>query len=136
MNSINNSQAIYTLIKARGFSNLVAEFMTCQGAHETSGYTSALFVSNNNAFGMKYAGQSSALGEKNGYAYYSGVEKSVEDLIKWWNYVRSNIFQGPILVTSIDAYVQVLKDHNYFEDSYDNYLKGCKYWQKILFGEE
>ncbi len=135
MITIESAQAIYTLVKAHGFTNRMARFFTCQAAHETGGFDSKLFKQNNNAFGMKYAGQYSAKGEKNGYAYYDSVTDSVQDVIIWWNYHKALTF-WPLLITNLNGFVRVLKDNGYFEADYNEYLKGCQYWDKILFGNE
>jgi Uncharacterized FlgJ-related protein len=128
---------IYALVKSYGFTDTVAKFVTSQAAHETAvagiPFMSKIFNSNNNAFGMKWAGQSSADGEKNGYAYYTSVDRSVYDYARWWVRHRSGI-TFPLLISSLDSFVKFLKNQNYFEAPEAEYLKGCNYFYKLMFG--
>lgn len=132
-NSMNKGLEIYSLVKMFGLTDTLAKFAAAQAAHETGGYTSSIFLNNNNAFGMKYAGQVNATGEKNGYAYYPNINASVADFCAWWIRKRSNPLSFPLIVTSIESYVKFLKNNNYFEATEAAYLKGCKYYYNLLF---
>jgi hypothetical protein len=130
--SMSNYSLILQQARFNGFSEETARYVTAQSAHETNGWTSHIFNSNNNAFGMTYVGQSTAAGQKNGYAYYINVNQSVTDFSKWW--ARRNLFYMPIL--SLADYVRHLKVNNYFEDTEANYLRGCQFWYGKIFGNE
>lgn len=127
---------IYSLVKSYGFTDPFAKFVTSQSAHETGylgiPFNSPIFKSNNNAFGMKWAGQSTADGEKNGYAYYTSLERSVNDFARWWIKHRG-ILTLPLFITNLDNYVHFLKLQNYFEADEAEYLKGCNYFFKLMF---
>lgn len=131
---------IYSLVKLYGLTDTLAKFAAAQSAHETADaitgipFTSSICKSNNNYFGMKYAGQVNATGEKNGYAYYPNVNASVADLCAWWVRKRSNLFSVPLIVTSIESYVKFLKNNGYFEATEAEYLKGCKHFYNQFFG--
>jgi hypothetical protein len=135
---------IYTVAKLNGFSDLLASFATSQAAHETAAFTSPVFKSDNNAFGMTYAGQSSATKSKKYfkgtdgkiyyYAHYLQVDDSVLDFTQWWFRHRWNPLSMPIYINSLEGYVRFLKNQKYFEAPEEQYLKGCQYFYKMLFG--
>ena len=127
---------IYSLVSSMGLTGDLAKFAAAQAAHETGGFTSKIFKSNNNAFGMKYAGQSLAAGVKNGYANYLTVNDSVGDFVKWWVHHRAAIFSLPLFVHDLASYVRFLRNNSYFEASEAEYLKGCQHFYNILFGNE
>jgi len=131
----NTGANIYKIIKSHGFVDPLAKFVLSQAAHETAvlgvPFQSNICRNNNNLFGMKYAGQVYADGEKNGYAYYTSVTRSVSDFTTWWNRHRTFIF--PLYVTSIEDYVKFLKGQSYFEDTIENYTRGCKYFYNQFF---
>jgi len=129
MNTIsNNGGAIYRLLIDAGFSEKFAQWITSQAAHETTNFTSYIFNKNNNAFGMKFQGQKTASGEKNGYAYYDeGLAGSVAD------YKRLFKSYGLVSVATVESFVKLLKDQEYFEAPYDQYLAGVKYYLKRYF---
>ena len=130
---LNKSAEIYSLLQSTGLSEVLCKFATAQAAHETSAFSSSIFIQNNNAFGMKWAGQINAKGEKSGYANYNSVNNSVADFVAWWTRKRSSLLSLPLYVNSIESYVRFLKNNNYFEDTEENYLKGCKYFYNQIF---
>jgi len=127
------SNDIYNLLLSSGLSDELCRYMTAQGAHETAGFTSNIFKNNNNAFGMKYAGQVNSLGEKNGYANYKSINHSVADLVAWYTRHRINIFSLPLYIGSLASYVKFLKNNNYFEADEAAYLKGCQHFYNEIF---
>ena len=131
--SPDSGNAIFTVLKSYGISNELSAWMTAQAAFETADFNSFIFRNNNNAFGMKYAGQTVALGEKNGYAYYKSVTDSVADLVNWYNRHRRNILSLPLIIFSLSDYVSFLKNQNYFEDSEAVYLAGVQYYYNKYF---
>jgi len=122
------SDNIYDYARLNGFDTQTARYVVAQSGHETAGWTSSIYLKNNNAFGMKYAGQINAAGQKNGYANYSTVRMSVQDLGIW---VHRRAFLIPFV--SLTHYVHFLKMNRYFEDSEANYLKGCENWYNKLY---
>ena len=134
----NTGILIYSNLKSYGFNDPLAKFATAQAAHETAvlgiPFKSKIFRSNNNAFGMTYAGQAEAAGEKNGYAYYHYIELSIADFADWYIKHRAGIINFPIFINTLEQYVNFLKKNDYFEDTEENYLKGCQYFYNQLFG--
>jgi len=133
----NNSENIYLLLKSNGLNDVLSKFATAQAAHETAilgiPFMSSVFKNNNNAFGMKYAGQVNAQGEKNGYAYYINLNNSVKDFIAWYNRKRQLLFSFPLYINSTASYVRFLKNNNYFEAPESEYLSGVNYFYKQIF---
>jgi hypothetical protein len=124
---------ISNYLRDQGMNENLTKWMTAQAAHETGGFSSSIYKSNNNVYGMKYAGQITAQGEKNGYANYTTVKNSVIDFVKWYNRRRRNLLSLPLVIFSIEDYVRFLKNNNYFEASEIEYLTGCKYFYNLLF---
>jgi len=134
--STNYSQTVFNILQASGLADIICRFATSQAAFESNGFNSAIFRSNNNAFGMKYAGQVNAIGEKNGYANYLTVNESVADFVAWYTRHRSNILSLPLWINSLDSYVSFLKNQNYFESDEAAYLEGCQsYYNQIFDGQ-
>lgn len=134
MSTSTNSSTVYNLFLTSGFNETLSKFATAQAAHETAGFTSALFLANNNCFGMKYSGQVNAdKHEKNGFADYSDINHSVADLIAWYSRHRTNIFSLPLFINTLESYVKFLKNNDYFEADETAYLKGCQYYYNQIF---
>lgn len=132
--SVIESVNIYNLLIASGLNKTLAGFAVAQAAHETAGFTSVIFKSNHNAFGMKYAKQINAQGEKNGYANYLDVRNSVADFVAWYTRHRTSIFSLPLYINSLSSYVRFLKNNGYFEAAESDYLKGVTYFYTQIFG--
>ncbi len=132
-----SSENIYLLLKSNGFNDVLSKFATAQAAHETAvmgiPFMSSVYKNNNNAFGMKYAGQIYAQGEKNGYANYINVNNSVKDFVNWYSRHRGSIFSLPLYIGSVESFVRFLKNNNYFEAPESEYLSGVNYFYKQLF---
>jgi hypothetical protein len=118
---------VFDLLVKNGFNSIDASFIMSQAAHETGNFTSNIFKSNNNLFGMKYVSTRFAEGEKNGYAYYKDLEQSVLD------YKRLFLLRGWGNFLSIDNFVSALKRGNYFEDTKSNYQAGVQYFYDLYF---
>lgn len=130
----NKAKEVYDCFLRLGFGPGLAAFATAAAGHETAGFSSLIFLLNNNAFGMKYAGQALARGEKNGYAYYSSLEDSIKDFIKWYNVKRGSVLSFPLFINGLDKFVRFLKVNSYFEADENQYLKGCQYFYNLYFG--
>jgi hypothetical protein len=118
---------IYRLLLAAGFQEKFAQWITAQAAHETGNFTSYIYLTNYNAFGMKFMNQKTALGEKNGYAYYENFAGSVED------YKRLYKSYGFVSVGTVENYIKFLKSRKYFEADENDYLIAVKYFQNLYF---
>lgn len=128
MSTINKDGGnIYRLLIEAGINQKMAQWITAQSAHETANFTSPIYRNNFNAFGMTYIGQSEALGEKNGYAYYNNYKESVQD------YYRLYKNDGFPIIGTLEAYVKYLKNEDYFEAPMLEYLRGMKYFLKLYF---
>jgi hypothetical protein len=124
---------IYDKLRAAGLNDVLSAFALSQFAHETNGFTSSIFKSNNNVCGMTYAQQSLAQDEKNGYAYYNTIDDSVQDFVKWYSRHRNKLFSLPLTINSLEDYVSFLKNQDYFTADESEYLKGCQFFYNQLF---
>lgn len=106
-----------------GFREDTARLIVAQAAHETGGFTSSVFRIYNNPFGMKHPSIRKTTSLKAvtalKYASYSDLQSAAQDFRYWW--LARNM---PERFVSIPEYVTTLKNKGYFEDSYDNYLRG------------
>jgi hypothetical protein len=106
------------------YSHLIP-YVIAQSKHETGNYSSDVFKSLKNMFGMRNAKVRPQLGEFNlsGYRKYQSRFDSAMDFLHWLHY---NEF--PEKINSATYYVKKLKDLKYFEDSEENYLNGLRSW--------
>jgi hypothetical protein len=92
--------------------------VTAQAMVETDDFTSSVFANNNNLFGMRRAKvrETTAIGEKGGYALYRSIKDSIIDLSMWlsWNSI-------PFTNNSAE-YCQALYLRAYYEVDYQLYL--------------
>jgi uncharacterized FlgJ-related protein len=120
---------VYIDLIEQGFSIQQAQFVTAQAAHETGNFTSELFLKYNNCFGYKYVGQSIALGETiQDFAIYNSIYDSVQDFTVYYS---RNQFDKTF--DTIRAYIEKLKEVNYFEDDKETYIKGVTYFYNLYF---
>jgi hypothetical protein len=123
------SRIISTLL-GNGIDPITAQFVFCQAAHETGNFTSPLFFSNNNCFGMKPPTQYViAIGEKFGYADYATIEDSVRAMVM---YLQAHGLASGL--QTIDQYVTALHNKGYFEAPLQEYLNGVKHFYTLYYG--
>lgn len=126
------ASTVHSLLINAGLNTIIAGYAVAQSAHETNGFNSRLLTDNNNAFGMKYAKQAIAKGEKNGYANYNNLNDSITDFVRWYGINRNKLLSLPLVIDSLPKYVNFLKRYNYFEDTEKNYLRGVEYYHNLL----
>jgi flagellum-specific peptidoglycan hydrolase FlgJ len=121
---------LYNILIANGFAWQQARLIVAQAAHETAGFTSPVFLTNNNPFGMKEAKvrQTTARGTRLGHAWYNSIEEAVQDYKLWWQYNRMLSFYG-----SAEVFANVLKTKGYYEASISEYVKGMNYWFNLYW---
>lgn len=113
---------IYSRLRAGGIPDPLAKFVTAQSGHETDGWTSDVYMNDNNAFGYGFNGSSYKV-------YPSGIEASVDDIIGYLNRRVSQSGWPPLVqITTADQYAQLLKSSHYYEDTEANYLGGILRW--------
>jgi hypothetical protein len=112
---------IYDTLVANGYAPF---YWIAVSRFETGDYTSNLYLSNNNLFGMRKATtrpNTAINSTSNGFAIYLTKENSILDLIeylKWFNY--------PSGFATLYAQVQFMKEKGYFEEPFDFYYSGVK----------
>jgi len=116
-------------LKTWGIPSNNIDIIVAQAKHETANFKSAVFRRNNNAFGMRpaYVRRKEQMGDtdSDGYANYSSIEQSVDDLLLWFQYngiTLKSIYYSP------ESYARVLKLHKYFEADLNEYSKGVARW--------
>jgi uncharacterized FlgJ-related protein len=130
---LDEANKIFDQLRINGINEALAGFIVAQAAHETNGFTSFIYLANKNAFGMKYAKQAAAAGEKNGYAYYSTIQMSVLDFVIWFGKRTKSFINLINPIKTLEGFVKFLKNNDYFEASETEYLNGCVYWYNKLF---
>jgi len=113
-----------------GLNPITASFAFAQAAHETGNFTSPLFFSNNNCFGMRMPKirRTTADREQFNYAHHKTIEESAQDFCLWYTF--SNLPDG---LQTIDQYVNGLHSKNYFEAPLTEYLNGVKHFYNLYF---
>lgn len=128
---------IYNRCIYRGLPPLLSSFVTAQSAHETGGWTSAVFIDCNACFGYKWIGQSTAAGPcllHPAYAAYNSIEQSTDEIVNWiFRRQRDGSFpQNLNSITTSDQYATLLKNAGYFEDTLSVYMNGLRNWLSQL----
>lgn len=129
--TLQKAQQFKELLVSYGLAEGFAEIVVSQSAHETGGWSSAVFRSNNNGFGMRYPRirQTTAVGEKGGYSVYETVADSFKDIVFYLKYVRI----PKAAEASVSTYSEFLKMRKYYEDEFSNYANGVAAWRRQLF---
>jgi hypothetical protein len=113
-------RAIHSVFTGTKYQKLIP-YLIAQFKHETGDGTSRIYQESANLFGMKVPTRrkTKALGEKYGHAVYKNPTQSAIDMLYYLTFVNF-----PTVISGTPQYVLNLKARNYFEDSYENYLKG------------
>jgi hypothetical protein len=108
---------IYNELIAQGIPPALAVLVTAQSGHETAGWTSHVYLTDNNAFGYGYTGSA--------YKIYPSVEASADDLAAYL-YRRQSDGSFPSLdqITDPAQYAQLLQSAGYYTDAESNYQAG------------
>jgi len=122
---------LYLRLIEAGINPTMSGYLVAQAAHETANFTSDIFKENNNLFGMKLpkVRQTTATGENRGHATFKDIESCIEDMrlyLKYMGYLST--------YSSIEKYIESLKEKRYFTDTIENYTKGMKYFYTLYFG--
>jgi hypothetical protein len=112
-----SQQVIYNAARNNGLPDAISKIITAQSGHETGGWDSNVYLTDNNAFGYGYDGAGN-------YYAYNSVEDSVQDVVGWLSRHVPN-FQT---ITDPDVYAQSLKNSGYYGDTETNYAAGIERW--------
>lgn len=116
-----SQQLIYSQLIAGQIPDPLAKLVTAQSGHETYGWTSNVYLTDNNGFGYGWNGHS--------YTSYPDVESSVSDIVGYLNRrVADGSFPPLDQITDATQYATLLKSVNYYEDTETNYLAGIQRW--------
>lgn len=133
---MNNEQIIFDATTSQGVPKEVAELMVEQAKVESANFTSHVFVTDNNAYGMKMpsirkspyiAGPSTIVMTAEGtqpYAHYNSLEDSAKDLVNWLKYQGIEFDK----VKDRDSYTKFLDSKGYYGISQDTYAAAMKHY--------
>lgn len=124
-------QIIYNTCIERGLPPTAAMIIVGQAKNESGNFSSNVFKTDNNLFGMKmpskrphpYIARPSTIVMKSEgstpYAHYNSIADSVNDLIDWHKYNRTDWSK----MTTPEAYVNWIKSKGYYQGSTADYIK-------------
>ncbi len=116
-----SEQLIFSRLVQNGFPDQFAKLVTAQSGHESDGWTSNVYLIDNNAFGYGYTG--------NGYTSYPDVESNVDDVSGYIKRkVTAGLFPDPAQITDPYQWASLLKSVDYYRDSETNYAAGIGRW--------
>jgi len=109
-------------------------FILAQAKLESANFTSKVYLTDHNYFGMKFIngrrGQVASQGLKSPegdyYAHYLTDSASVLDLLKWFEYKNF-----PVSVSDAREYATELKNRNYFGAPLESYIKILETYLKV-----
>ena len=117
-----SEQIIYNVLRGAGLTDVASKIITGQSGHETNGWTSNVWISDNNGFGMGYDGTGN-------YWAFNSVEDSVSALLGWIGGKQSaGTFPDLSTITDETQYATLLKSNGYYTDSVSNYAAGIQRW--------
>jgi flagellum-specific peptidoglycan hydrolase FlgJ len=118
------SKAIVLFSKYRA----LLPYMVAQSKHESANYTSKVYLTDNNMFGIKWINSPSQKATKgllspegNHYAHFASDTDSLVDLLRIFE-----VKKFPVSVESADQYAKELQSRGYFTDGLANYTNGLK----------
>jgi len=130
-------QRIYNTAIKCGVNDVQAKIIAAQATHESGNFKSNVFLTDNNAFGMKMpsrrskkyiARPSKIVMRSEGatpYAHYNSVEDGIKDLILSWHAYNKTDWNK---IKTPEDYAIYLKSKNYYGDSVANYLRNLVYY--------
>lgn len=116
---VDKFREIESIASGEGYSLNMCKYITAQSMHETADFTSGVYRTNHNMFGMRQPSkrETTSLGAVGGYASYASDEDSIRDMLLYLDYVGC-----PKDFATIKEYIQFLKSKSYFTDTFANYL--------------
>lgn len=115
-------QIIYNVLRGAGLTDVAGKILTGQSGHETNGWTSNVWTSDNNGYGFGYDGEGS-------YYAFNSIEDSVYALLSWIGGKQSaGTFPDLSVITDETQYAALLKSNGYYSDSPTNYAAGIQRW--------
>jgi uncharacterized FlgJ-related protein len=126
---------IYGQMMAEGIPSALALLTVAQARHESSNYTSNVFMQCNNLYGYKWVNQSTAAGgcimspEGDRYAMYNSIADSVHEIALWLKRRKAEGYfpNGFEAVTTAAQYASILQAagfYGYSSSAYSIYLNG------------
>lgn len=143
MNLKQYQQVVYNTAIDCGLNDTQAKIIISQAQHESGNFSSHVFKTDNNLFGLKmpvkrpktYIERPSVIVMKNEgsapYAHYTTIQDSVKDLIKGWHVFNKTDWNK---ITTPEQYAAYLKSRGYYGDNQSTYTKRLKgYFNNLSF---
>jgi flagellum-specific peptidoglycan hydrolase FlgJ len=115
-----------------------AAWIIAQAKHESANFTSRVYRTDNNPFGLKYYSDSVSMGTKGlaasdggNYTHFKNDQIAFKAYLNW---IRRETHAGrktgplPTNYTTVDQFAQGLRDRGYYTDSVSNYTAALKRW--------
>lgn len=139
MATVNTTRAaaVKAALMRQGLTGVKLQHTMTQGAHESDGYNSKVFISDNNPTGIKYIGKpltqinakrGTLSPEGNHYAHFASLDDWARDYIRILSKAKSN----PLAATDTADFAKRLKAAGYYTDTVENYVNGLKAWGKKM----
>jgi uncharacterized FlgJ-related protein len=131
---VNNEQIIFNAAVDKGVPKEIAVMIVEQAKVESANFTSHVFQTDNNAFGMKMpkvrkttyiAGPSTIVMTAEGstpYAHYNSLEDSAKDLVSWLEFQGIDFSK----IKNDEDYTAFLNSKGYYGISQDSYLAAMR----------
>ena len=118
-------EEVLRVLREQGVGETLSHIILAQAKHESANFTSVIFEENWNPFGMKQARvrETTCVGTSRGHGVYLSLSDAVIDYVLYMK--ARNI---PLEGKSVKSYVMILKSKGYFEDGYENYVRGVEYF--------
>lgn len=128
-------QVVYDTARKCGLNDVQAKIIVSQATHESGNFSSNVFKTDNNAFGLKMpskrprtyiARASNIVMRAEGstpYAHYSSLQQCITDLIKGWHVYNKTDWSK---LQTPEQYAAYLKSKSYYGDSQENYTAALK----------
>ena len=107
-----------------------AAWIVAQARHESANFSSYVYRTDNNPFGIKWYSDKVSMGTKGvkasdggNYTHFENDTVAFKALLAWLR--RHKI---PTNLTTVDQYAQALRDEGYYTDSVSNYASALRRW--------
>jgi len=117
-------QTIKNVLLSNGYTDRFVDWWVAVSNFETAAWSSPLFKTANNLFGMKQPLKRMSLSKgptTSGFATFDSWSDSVKDLMLYFDE-----FGYPKDFSNVENLVAFMKDKGYFQEPYEEYLAGVK----------
>jgi len=137
MNSRNRKSKNYDIVAGTEYANY-ADWVVAQARHESADFTSKVYRTDNNPFGLKWYSDKVSMGTRGLQAsdggYYTHFKNDQVAFRAYVEWLRRNkhagIVTGPLPtdLTTVYEFAKALHDRKYYTDSVSNYATALQRW--------